>query len=143
MKAIVRGLTERAARTAPDADDRRLLGRTYTIPFEEVWQASIRVIRRRLRGWTVVIDDDRRGRIDALHRTLFRGVETEVVIDIGLDENGQTRVDLAAASRGERGDWGRCRRLIGRFLKGLDRELEVSPGQVLQPVHPLRVRETA
>lgn len=143
MKAVVRGLTERVAETSPDAEDDRLRGRTYTIPFEEVWQASIRLIRNRLRGWTVVIDDDRAGRIEALHRTLFRNVETEVVITVGLDENGQTRVDAASSARVERGDWGRGRRLIGRFFKGLDRELDADPGQILDPMRLRTAQETA
>ena len=129
--------------TAPDAEDPRLRGRTYTIPFEEVWQASIRVVRSRLRGWTVVLDDDRKGRIDALHKTLFRGRETEVVITVGLDENGQTRVDAAAAARSEGRDWGRRRRLVGRFMKHLDRELGAGPAQILDPTRLPPGRETA
>lgn len=143
MKGVVRGLTERTAQTAPDAEDDRLRGRTYTIPFEEVWQASIRLIRKKLRGWTVVIDDDRAGRIEALHRTLFRNIETEVVITVGLDENGQTRVDAASSGRVARGDWGRGRRLIGRFFKRLDRELDARPGQILDPRSFPTVQEMA
>ncbi|MDX1645526.1 MAG: hypothetical protein R3304_00170 [Longimicrobiales bacterium] len=143
MNVLLRGLTERTAATSPDADDHRLRGRTYTIPFEGVWQASLRVIRGKLRGWTVVLDDDRSGRIDALHRTPFRSRETEVTITIGLDENGQTRMDATTSARTERGDWGRGRRLIGRFTRALDRELNAGPGQILDSASVARARESA
>jgi hypothetical protein len=133
LSRIARSLTEKDAETAPGAEDPRLRGRTYTIRFEDVWQAAITVIRRKLRGWVVVIDNDRMGRIDALATSLFRGVETEVVVMIGLDENGQTRVDLCATTRTETRDWGRSRRLIGRFTRKLDRELEAKPHQILDP----------
>lgn len=143
MSRIARTLTEKGAETAPDAEDLRLRGRTYTIRFEDVWQAAITVIRKRLRGWVVVIDNDRMGRIDALSTSLLRGIETEVVVTIGLDENGQTRVDLSAATRTETRDWGRSRRLIGRFTKKLDRELDATPHQILDPALLPRDRESA
>lgn len=131
LNPIVRGLTEKSATTSPDAEDTRLRGRTYTIPFDEVWETSLTVIRKRLRGWTVLLDDDRAGRVEALATSAFRGLETEVVVRIGLDENGQTRVDVSATSRTEIRDYGRCRRLIGRFTKLLDKELDPQPDQVL------------
>lgn len=143
MSRIARTLTEKGAATAPDAEDPRLRGRTYTIRFEDVWQAAIIVIRKKLRGWLVVIDNDRIGRIDALSTSLFRGIETEVVVTIGLDENGQTRVDLSATTRTETRDWGRSRRLIGRFTKKLDRELGAKPHQILDPDVLPRSRESA
>ena len=143
MSGIVLALTEKEAETAPDADDPRLRGRTYSIRFEDVWQAAISVIRMRLRGWTVVIDDDRAGRIDALATSFVRGVETEVVVSIGLDENGQTRVDVKAKTRTETRDWGRSRRLVGRFVKRLDRELDAQPGQILDPAALPRFQESA
>lgn len=143
MSRIARSLTEKEAETSPDAEDPRLRGRTYTIRFEDVWQAAITVIRTKLRGWVVVIDNDRMGRIDALATSLFRGVETEVVVTVGLDENGQTRVDLSATTRTETRDWGRSRRLIGRFTRKLDRELGAKPGQILDPALLPPFRESA
>lgn len=143
MSRIARTLTEKGAETAPGAEDLRLRGRTYTIRFEDVWQAAITVIRKKLRGWVVVIDNDRVGRIDALSTSLLRGIETEVVVTIGLDENGQTRVDLSATTRTETRDWGRSRRLIGRFTKKLDRELDAKPHQILDPTLLPRDRESA
>lgn len=143
MSAIVRALTEKEAATAPDHEDERLRGRTYSIRFEDVWQASIVVIRKQLRGWTLVLDDDRAGRINALATSMLRGLETEVIVSVGLDENGQTRVDLTAESRTERRDWGRSRRLIGRFTQKLDRQLGASPGQILDPASLPHFQESA
>lgn len=142
MSRIVRGLTEHEARTDPASEDARLLGRTYAIPFETVWQASTSLANRRIRGWTLMNANDKTGRIDALTRTLFRKTETEVVVTIGLDENAQTRVDLAAKTRTERGDFGLSRRLIGRFLERLDRELDAGPGQILDPTGLPRFQES-
>lgn len=142
MNAVVRGLTEKQAATAPDSEDRRLTGRTYAIPFEDVWRASVELAGE-LRGWTLIIANDRAGRIDALARTFFRKTETEVVVSIGLDENAQTRVDLSAKTRTERRDFGRSRRLIGDFVRRLDRKLGASPGQILDPALLPRLQESA
>jgi uncharacterized protein (DUF1499 family) len=57
----------------------------------------------------------------------------DVRISIGLDENGQTRVDLKSASRKGKIDWGRNPRGISGFLRRLDRELAVRPNQILDP----------
>ncbi len=143
MIGITEALTEKEAATSPGAEDPRLRGRTYTITFDRVWETSITVIRKKLRGWVVVIDNDRAGRIDALATSMFRGIETEVVVRIGLDENGQTRVDLSARTRTDRRDWGRSRRLIDRFTRRLDRELRVHPEQILDPSHLPPYQESA
>ena len=62
--------------------------------------------------------DDQRGVIEALAKTPLIGSETDVHVQIGLDQLGQTRVDVVAVSRREKGDCGRSKRLIGRFLHG-------------------------
>ncbi len=84
-----------------------------------------------LKGWSVVRADDQAGVIEALSRSLVRRRVDEVRIEIGLDENAQTRVDLWSASRGDRTDWGRNRRRVGSFLRKLDQRLEARPGQIL------------
>ncbi|MDH3271392.1 MAG: DUF1499 domain-containing protein [Gemmatimonadota bacterium] len=133
MSPVRRSILERRAETHPGSDDRRLLGRTYAIPFEDVWQASTSLARD-LRGWNVVSADDRAGRIDAIARSVVLGRETEVVISVGLDENAQTRVDLSAETRTRhRGDFGRSRRLIGRFTTKLDANLRAHERQILDP----------
>jgi len=138
LKEVLRGFTENQATTAPDALDPRLRGRTYAIPFEDVWQASINLSGGRLRGWSVVHADDHSGVIEVLARTTVFGVEDDVRIDIGLDENAQTRVDLEMVSRSPRGDLGRTRRSIGRFLRKLDRHLRAAPSQILDPTRSPR-----
>lgn len=119
--AVLRGLTGNRAETAADAADRRLRGRTYAVPFEQVWTAALGLARRR-RGWTVLHCDDIEGLIQAEARTPLRFTH-DVRIRVGLDGNGQTRVDLVSASRVGRADLGKNARRIARFLKKLDREL--------------------
>ena len=133
MSDPLRALTENSVRTSPDDPDRRLLGRTYAIPFEDVWQACLALTGGLLRGWHIVRADDQSGRIQALSRPLLFGPPTDIWVEIGLDDNGQTRVDLQAGSQTERGDLGRSRRAVGGFLRRLDRHLNVAPEQVLDP----------
>ncbi len=122
MTAVLRALTRNRAETAEDAEDRRLRGRTYAIPFDQVWTAALALAHRR-RGWTVLHADDIEGEIRAEVRTLLRFTH-DVNVRVGLDRNGQTRVDLVSASRTGRADLGKNARRIGRFLRALDRELD-------------------
>lgn len=133
MTGIVSGLTEHEAATDPASPDPLLRGRTYAISFETVWQASLRLVNRGLLGWTLGRSDDQSGAILALARMPVIGSEADVYVTIGLDVNAQTRVDVRAVSRTERGDLGRSRRLVGRFLKRLDRELGARADQILDP----------
>lgn len=130
MNPILRGLTEHRAVTDPTSEDRRLLGRTYAIPFESVWQASTRLAGGGIRGWALWVADDQSGLIEASANPVL-GPSADVRITVGLDENAQTRVDLTSASRTTRGDLGRSRRNIGTFLKRLDKLLEARPDQIL------------
>lgn len=131
MSAILRGLTENRATTDPASEDPRLIGRTYAIPFENVWQAAKQLASGRLKGWTLWVADDQDGLMEASLRPYLFLKAADVRIVIGLDENAQTRVDLASVSRTERGDFGRSRRAIGRFLEQLDALLHAAPGQIL------------
>ena len=143
MSGLLDKLYEKQANTDERSDDPRLRGRTYTIPFEAVWQAAMRVSGGGLLGWSIGRADDQRGVIEALAKTPLIGSETDVHVQIGLDQLGQTRVDVVAVSRGEKGDWGRSKRLIGRFVHALDRELSARPGQMLDPTQHPDYRETA
>jgi len=136
LKGIRRGLTEKQAATDPNATDPRLRGRTYAIPFENVWQASISLSGGGMRGWSIASADDQSGVIVAVVRSAIFGLEDDVRIEVGLDEDAQTRVDLQAVSRGERGDLGRTRRVVDRFIRRLDRRLDATPGQILDPTRP-------
>ncbi|MEQ1857263.1 MAG: DUF1499 domain-containing protein [Longimicrobiales bacterium] len=128
---ILSGLTQRGAETDPSSDDARLLGRTYAIPFDVVWSAALRLAGGELRRWSMLSADDLAGVISAGTRPLFFGQGDRVRIEIGLDENAQTRVDLSSSSRSERPDLGRNRRAIGRFLSRLDAALGAKPEQIL------------
>ncbi|MBX6364535.1 MAG: DUF1499 domain-containing protein [Gemmatimonadetes bacterium] len=119
LRRAWRGLTRNVAETGPDADDPRLVGRTYAIPFERVWQAALAVARRK-RLWRIVEHDDQDGliRIEAT-TPVFRFVD-DVVVRVTLDENAQTRVDMRSASRRGIGDLGKNPRRVARFFRALD-----------------------
>lgn len=111
------------ARTDPEAADARLRGRTYHVPFEDVWQAARALADRGQRGWTLLTADDQEGVILARATVLLRRTIDDVRITIRLDEDAQTRVDVRAAPRAGGRDFGRNRRRIARFLERLDREV--------------------
>jgi hypothetical protein len=131
LNGILRGLTENRAATDPNSDDDRLLGRTYTIPFESVWQATAGLASGGLKGWSLWVADDQKGLIEASIGSFLFLSPADIRIRVGLDENAQTRVDLTVRSRTERGDLGRSRRSIGRFIRRLDEVLEARPRQIL------------
>ena len=114
--------SRRTVETAPDHVDPRLRGRTYAIPFEQVWQATVAVAGG-LHGWKVVQSDDYDGIIHAEARTLVRGRIYDVNIRISLDENAQTRVDLTSVGRTGFFDWGGNARRVARFCRKLDDRL--------------------
>ncbi len=131
MRGILRGLTESGAATDPASADGRVVGRTYAIPYDAVWNAAKSLADGGMRGWSVMSADDLDGVIVATKRALLFGEGDDVKIDIGLDENAQTRVDVRSQSHSRRPDLGRNRRAIGRFLRKLDRSLEARPDQIL------------
>lgn len=114
-------LTRNQAATAADHWDPRLRGRTYAIPFEQVWQAARALASGALRGWRLVDADDYEGVIIAEARTLVLRYVDDVTIRIYLDADAQTRVDVQSRSRKGSGDLGANARRIARFLRALDR----------------------
>ncbi|HKJ93885.1 MAG TPA: DUF1499 domain-containing protein [Longimicrobiales bacterium] len=118
------GLTRNAAFTTPDSEDIRLRGRTYAIPFEDVWQASLHIINDELKWWTLLDEDDREGILRAQVRGRIGRLASGVTIRISLDVDAQTRVDALSASRVGRVDFGVNARRLGRFFQHLDRRLE-------------------
>ena len=133
MSGLLRGFTQNRVQTDPASEDRRLRGRTYTIPFDRVWTESVHVARERMRGWTVVCEDDQLGVLEAESATLVLRFIDDIHVSVGLDDDGQTRVDVTSASRAGRGDLGRNPRTIGRYLRRLDRALDAQAGQILAP----------
>jgi hypothetical protein len=126
------------AQTDPHSPDPRLRGRTYAIPFERVWSNSLAAIQGELPRWKLLSHDDQKGVILAEARTAILRRDVDIHIRIGLDDNGQTRVDVRSALRGAHGDLGSTTRLIAAFLQNLDRRLAASPSQILDPTHPPR-----
>jgi uncharacterized protein (DUF1499 family) len=120
---LLQAFTRNRAFTQPDADDPRLRGRSYPIPFVQVWEAALEVART-TRGWTVTASDPRAGEIVAEARTPVWKFTDDVWVRLSLDEDGQTRVDLASASRKGGADLGTNARRIARFLHALDRHLK-------------------
>ena len=119
---LIRALTRNRAFTDPEADDPRLRGRSYGVPFARVWSAALEVAQR-TRGWTVVGSDPVAGEIVAEARTPLWKFTDDVWLRLSLDEDGQTRVDMASSSRQGGGDLGTNARRIARFLRTLDAHL--------------------
>lgn len=111
-----------SARTDPAAADQRLRGRTYAIPFEDVWQGALRLVRGKLRGWSLEFADDREGVVNALVSSPLKWLHGLVEIRIGLDADAQTRVDASSATPAVFHDFGVNARRLRRFFAALDRE---------------------
>jgi hypothetical protein len=131
LSALWADFTSNGARTDRRSRDAALRGRTYAIPFDRVWNAALQLASGELSGWGVNRSDDHAGVLDAVASPLLFGPMADVRVRIGLDANGQTRVDVEARSRTSRGDLGGNRRRIRRFIAALDRKLEATPAQIL------------
>jgi hypothetical protein len=99
-------------------------GRTYAVPFDGVWRIAVSLADGGLRGWRLEAADDGTGVIAARREAAFLRREVEVSIQIGLDENAQTRVDLETHGAGSRADARAERGAVARFLARLDAEVE-------------------
>ena len=120
FRKIWLGLTRNVAFTAPAAEDERLRGRTYAIPFEDVWQASLHLIDGGLARWELLEYDDREGIIRGLARGRFPRSTSAITIRVTLDVDAQTRVDGLSASRVGRMDLGANARHLDLFFRSLD-----------------------
>jgi hypothetical protein len=131
--SLLTGLTRNRAETDPRAQDWRLRGRTYAIPFDRVWNAAVALCGGGLARWTLLSADDQQGiiRAQALTRLFRRPHDVRVIIT--LDENGQTRVDVASILINRKRDLGANARRIHRFVDGLDAKLGATSGQILDP----------
>ena len=126
---MIEGSTKGWVETHPRAPDLRLRGRTYAIPFERVWTAALGLAGGGLPRWRVLAADDQQGTIRAEAISAVWRRLCEVRIRIGLDANGQTRVDVRSVSGGH--DWGSNARRIQTFVLALDRKLAATPAQIL------------
>lgn len=114
------------AATDPASADPSLRGRTYAIPFEQVWSAALELAGGRLRGWSVTEHNDAEGSITGTTRSLAGAIH-DVTIRIYLDDDAQTRVDATAQARKPLSNFGRSRRRLRRFFRALDRRLAQKP----------------
>ena len=126
-------LWENQAHTHPEHPDRSLRGRTYALPFARVWAAAADMASAGLRGWTVVMADEDLGTLQARCQTLVFHATHDVEIRVSLDENGQTRVDMSSAARGNTGGLGYHARRIRGFFRVLDNRIGAGPGKILDP----------
>ena len=136
MSGALKGFTGRSAETDPHAQDARLRGRTYAISFDRVWSATVAAVSGGSPRWNVLSADDQTGVIHAEVRTLVSRRAADARIEIGLDDNGQTRLDMRVVMRGKRGDLGGAARIVGSLTKHLDSTLQARPGQILDATRP-------
>lgn len=120
---IWKALTRNTAETNRNAEDPRLRGRTYHVPYATVWDTIREMIERRGR-WRLVHADETSGLIRAEATTRWLGLTDDVRIRVTLDDYALTRVDMRSSSRLGKGDLGTNARRIARFLGDLDRRLE-------------------
>ncbi len=130
------------AETDPSSDDPRLIGRTYAIPFEQVWRTCMKFVKERSR-WRLLQADDLAGFIRVRCTTMVFRFEDDLEIRIGLDEHALTRVDIRAGSQKGRVDLGMNVRRVGRFFKKLDRLLDAGHGKILDPRETARLTRQA
>lgn len=121
--------TRNVAFTAPGADDHRLRGRTYAVPFEDVWQAALDLVGGGLNRWELVEHDDREGIIRGVAHSRIERFTSAITIRVGLDFNAQTRVDALAASRVGNYDLGINARRLGTFFQRLDSAVDQARSQ--------------
>ena len=130
------------AETDPGSDDPRLIGRTYAIPYEQVWRTCMEFVQGRSR-WRLLQADDLAGFIRVRGTTLVFRFEDDLEIRIRLDEHALTRVDIRAGARKGRMDLGMNVRRVGRFFKKLDRLLDAGHGKILDPRETARLTRQA
>jgi hypothetical protein len=129
FRRIAHALTRNRAASGHDHWDPRLRGRTYHIPFETVWQAALALASGGLRRWKLVQADDYEGTIDAEARTFWLRFVDDVRINVYLDDDAQTRVDVVSKSRRGSSDFGANARRVARFFKALDRRVLPAPAK--------------
>jgi len=126
-------------RTRPNHPNPELRGRRYAIPFDRVWAAALKIVEEGSPRWVLLEANDQAGFIRAEAQTLLFRFVDDVLVQIGLDVDAQTRVDVTSRSRKGKTDLGTNGRRIRKFLRALDRALDARPELVLPPEDGLPV----
>lgn len=126
LNGLWKALTRNSAQTHENADNPRLRGRTYFVPFAAVWDEILAMIDAQPR-WKIVRADEGAGQIRAEVTTALFGFVDDVRIRVKLDQNALTRVDMWSSSRVGRADFGTNARRIAKFYRDLDRRLQRAP----------------
>jgi len=127
-RGLLGSLGETGAQTNPAAPDPDLRGRTWAVPFDDVWEAAVWLASGGLRGCSLRRANDRDGIIIAEARARFVGV-SDFTISVVLDADAQTRVDARSVSREGKADLGTNARRIRTFFRRLEDRLEAKLGE--------------
>ena len=73
-------------------------GRTYSVPFAQVWDSIVAEVQGRSR-WRLVHSDEGLGLLTVTCRPRLQRRVDDLAIWVSLDENGFTRVDLRSGPR--------------------------------------------
>jgi hypothetical protein len=122
---VRKALGDGGAEMRADAPDPRFRGRTYAIPFEDVWQASLALLEKV--GCSLRLANDRDGIIIAEASSVFPRRVDDVTVSVVLDKDAQTRVDMRSIARDAKSDLGANARRVTRFFELLDRRLAEQP----------------
>ena len=115
--------------TTPGHEDVRLRGRTYAVPFEDVWQAALGLADGQQRGWRLLSANDQTGVICATATRRFPEAVDDVVVRISLDDDAQTRVDARAGAREGGPAVRRNTRRLVKFFNALDTAVALAATQ--------------
>ena len=132
MAGAWRAFVGSEARTDPGSPDPHLRGRTYAIPFDRVWTAALGIANGGLRGWRLLRSDDVTGVLEAEAVSTLPQRVNLVRVQVSLDHNAQTRLDLLLVEQNSSLALGGNRRRLRRFVAEMDRRLGATPAQILE-----------
>lgn len=122
---MLRLFTTAKTETRPDHPDPVLRDRRYAVPFAQVWEAVLDLMKGGISGWKLTHADEDAGEAMAEVASLLARQPHEVTVHIWLDPDGQTCMNVQSCKRTSRSDLGASRRHVTAFLRSLDRHLKV------------------
>lgn len=112
-------LTKNIHVTSPEDPDPFFHPRRYSQPKEDVVKAALEVLAS-LKDWRLEEHRENQGLIRAANGRLFPPSSEDIHLYILRGTDGVTKLEMTSRSRGGRGDWGRNKRNIAKFLSRLD-----------------------